>query len=313
MTPEEYAAAQAYISAQTAAYVAQFGKFFLNPLLTAAEWLALLSLLYPQIQQAREQSAALARTFYDSQRKLQVPKARVNLQLLEHYEFDWFVVNMEPVRQLMQRENATPTAAGHMAAAAVREVENGGRRQIINMVINDPDLATVTELPTGRPGKPSPGKPGTVTSLVRGWARVATGRETCAWCLMLVSRGPVYAKPGNAGLDLSATEAQQSIGLGEDVSEFMTEWHVGCDCKVVPVFRNNNWPGFEAQQIAEGHYITAGRRATAELKANPDKKYYSHKLGRWEPTTDNRETINQLRQMIESGEITTDWAAIKAA
>ena len=312
MTPEEYAAQQTLISAQTAAYVAQFGKFFLNQLLTAAEWLAFLQLLYPQVKQARDQSAELARTFYDSQRQLHVPEAGVNRQPLEHYQFDWFVQNMEPVRMLMVRENASPTAAGHLSAAAVREVENAGRRQIIGMVINDPGLATVTKLPTGKPGKPDQGKPGTVTNLVRGWARVATGRETCAWCLMLVSRGPVYAKPGNAGLDLSATEAQQKIGLGTDVSEFMTQWHVGCDCKVVPVFRNNNWPGFEAQQTAEQHYITASRRASAELKANPDKKYYSHTLGRWEPTTENRETVNQLRQMIESGEITTDWAAIAA-
>jgi hypothetical protein len=94
----------------------------------------------------------------------------------------------------------------------------------------------------------------------------------------------------------------------------MEEWHAGCDCLVVPVFNYKSWVGKEASRKALNLYIEAGKRATAELKANPDKQYYSFKEKRWKKTTDNRETINQLRQMIADGQIkSTDWTALAAA
>lgn len=51
------------------------------------------------------------------------------------------------------------------------------------------------------------------------FARVPTGFETCAFCLMLASRGAVYHSRKTAG-----------------------EWgrfHRGCDCKVVPSFEGD--------------------------------------------------------------------------
>lgn len=51
------------------------------------------------------------------------------------------------------------------------------------------------------------------------FARVSTGFETCAFCLMLASRGAVYHSRKTAG-----------------------EWrhfHRGCDCKVVPSFEDD--------------------------------------------------------------------------
>ena len=51
------------------------------------------------------------------------------------------------------------------------------------------------------------------------FARVPTGTETCAFCLMLASRGAVYHTRKTAG-----------------------EWrhfHRGCDCKVVPSFEDD--------------------------------------------------------------------------
>jgi DNA-binding PadR family transcriptional regulator len=80
------------------------------------------------------------------------------------------------------------------------------------------------------------------------------------------------------------------------------------------VFTNGEWVGADAADKALDYWIEAGKRATAELKANPNKKYYSFNEKRWLPTTDNRETINQLRQMIADGEVnSSDWAALQVA
>lgn len=288
MNPEEYAAQQALISAATARYVLQFAKFFARPALALTQWLGLLQLLFPQIQQGREQSAALARAFYDSQRELNHPNLPRNDRPLEEYKFEWFVKNMDPARKRMSQMDSPEDAITHLAMRSVREVENAGRKQIVHAVENDPQ-----------------------PRIIKGWARVATGRETCAWCLMLVSRGPVYLGADTAGLDLDDTSAQSMIAAGEDVSEFMEQWHTGCDCKVVPVFKTENWPGQEAADSALKLWTDATTEARRILEENPDKK--SFVKGRWVPTTLNREAINTLRRRLDTGEITTSEFAALAA
>lgn len=288
MTPEEYAARQAAISAVIARFVLQFAKFFVRPALGVTEWLGLMQLLFPEVQARREESSALAREFYDSQRELHHPALPRNDRLLENYEYQWFVENMEPARKRLSQEDSPPDAAGALALRAVREVENGGRRQIIHAVQNEPE-----------------------PKVLRGWARVATGRETCAWCLMLISRGPVYLGANTAGLKLDDTTARRMIAAGEDVSELMEEWHDGCDCKVVPVFKREAWPGQEASDRALDLWTDATTEARKILEADPDKK--SFVKGRWVPTTLNREAINTLRRRLENGDITsTEWAALAA-
>lgn len=305
MTPEEYAARQALISAAAVRLVLQFGKFFLNPLLTLTDWLNFLRLLFPEVKRLREDSAALGREFYDYQRDLNHPELPTNARLLEPYEFTWFAENVDSVRKSLSAEGANTKALETFALSVVREVENGGRKQIIHAVEEDDLLKEKIAREAGRPAR-------TETRMVRGWARVATGRETCAWCLMLVSRGPVYLGADTAGLDLSDREAQRLIAAGEDVSEYMTQWHAGCDCKVVPVFDLKRWPGREASQRALQLWNEASKEAAKILQANPDKKSYVK--GKWIPTTLNREAINTLRRRMERGEIDPSiWAAIQAA
>lgn len=288
MNPEEYAAQQALISAATARYVMAFAKFFARPALLLTQWIGLLQLLFPEIQRQREQSAALARAFYDSQRELHHPNLPRNDRPLEEYTFKWFAENMDPARKRMSQMDSPDDAVTHLAMRAVREVENAGRKQIVHAVENDP-----------------------APKIIRGWARVATGRETCAWCLMLVSRGPTYLGAGTAGLDLDDTSAQRMIAAGEDVSEFMEQWHTGCDCKVVPVFKTEGWPGQEAADRALDLWTDATTEARRILEENPDKK--SFVKGRWIPTTLNREAINTLRRRLDKGEITTtEFAALAA-
>lgn len=288
MNPDQYAAQQALISAAVANYVLAFARFFVQPALAIADWLSLLQLLFPEVARQREVSAELARRFYDSQRAQHHPGLPRNDQLLENYEFKWFVENMEPTRKRLSQEDSPQDAAGSLALRAVREVENGGRRQIIHAVQNEPE-----------------------PKVLRGWARVATGRETCAWCLMLISRGPVYLGADTAGLDLDDTSARRMIAAGEDVSEFMEQWHDGCDCKVVPVFKREGWPGQAASDRALELWNEASREAIA---LEDDGLVHTAGKNKGKPLTRNELAINALRRRLETGDITsTEWAALAAA
>lgn len=279
MTPDEFAYQQALITAAVAKYTQQFASLFSRVELGWAEWIQLLNLLYPEVESARQQAASLAREFYDSQRSLVHPDLPRNDRPLEDYKFEWFVENMEPARQRMSQMDSRADASAHMALRAVREVENAARKQMIHAVENDPQ-----------------------EKIIRGWARVATGRETCAWCLMLVSRGPVYMDAETAGLDLGSDTAQRMIAAGEDVSEHMQKWHTGCDCKVVPVFKTEQWTG----QAAADRALELWNEASGEAKELIESgKARSENL--------NREAINALRRRLYRGDIVaSDFAALAA-
>ncbi|RYF55582.1 MAG: hypothetical protein EOO27_20715 [Comamonadaceae bacterium] len=281
MTPEEYAARQAVISAAVAAYVSQFLKLFAQPALGIAQWLQLLEFLYPEVARQRREASELARRFFDSQRSEHLPGR--HQVLLEEYRFEWFQEAMEPSRLRMQRERSTDFDQGDLTRRVVKEIENGGRRTMIKAVETDPTPRTV-----------------------KGWARVATGRETCAWCLMLISRGPVFLGADTAGLDLDDTTAQRMIAAGEDVSEHMREWHTGCDCKVVPVYDRRNWVGKDAADRA----LELWKEATREA----EKEWAGMTPAQKEKTTFNNRVINALRRRIDKGEIDPlEWAGIHFA
>ena len=63
------------------------------------------------------------------------------------------------------------------------------------------------------------------------YARVPTGAETCDFCIMLASRGPVYHTPETAG----ATD----------------HYHKGCDCRVIPF-----WGTFDAGPSRRGSVMS---------------------------------------------------------
>jgi hypothetical protein len=379
MTPEEltaaeeanansYAAEIALITAAMAAFALAFTKYFLGPALTAAKWIELLGLLYPEVERRRQQAAAASRNFYDTQRALFAPTLEPNDQYLERYEFAWLVSAMEPVRARMVAENAPPRVAAEMALIAVREVELAARRQIIHAVENDTaageyleasprereklrfqpsvrdELRAILEGGEGDQAVPGPTRKPQLRSVkttldVRGWARVATGDETCAWCLMLVSRGPVYSSAATAGLSKEYSDeefvdlynryeqenyAKKLTDKGENGASMVDQWHAGCDCLIVPVFNKKTWFGNPAKDRALDLWKEATKAAKAKLKAEPNKQYYSFngpgytgdgdKNPGFYKTTLNREAINQLRKKIAAGEITSaDWAALNAA
>ncbi|AVO25438.1 capsid maturation protease [Mycobacterium phage Kykar] len=284
MTPEEYAALQTVISAATARYVLQFGTLFRNPLLSLAEWLGLLELLFPQVVQQRTEAAALARRFYDDYRAQHHPELPRNDRPLEAYDFQTFVHDMDPARVEMSKEDATEYALGQLTLRAVRSVENAGRQQIIHAVEEDPAPPRV----------------------LRGWARVATGRETCAWCLMLISRGPTYVRAETAGIDLDTEHALELFKNNDletyfaEIGGAMEQWHAGCDCKVIPVFRSEGWFGEQAADRALDLWGDATKEAI-ELEDEGLVHKYGKKKG--QPFTRNELAINALRRRLERGEI----------
>lgn len=87
------------------------------------------------------------------------------------------------------------------------------------------------------------------------FARVTSGRNTCAFCLMLAGRGAVYHTRETAG-------------------EF-DHWHRHCTCKVVPSFSGNQY-----EVLVEGHdprdakrwsdRIEAAKKTRREIPGFPD-------------------------------------------
>ncbi|AHK12068.1 capsid maturation protease [Mycobacterium phage Alsfro] len=293
MNPEEYAAAQLLISAAVVRHVRNVAGFFAQPALTMFDWLRLLDLLFPEIQRRRTEASVLARRFYDSQRSQHHPDLPRNDRPLEGTTFEKFVENMDPARERMQQADTRGDALTHLTLRAVREVENAGRQQIIHAVENDPE-----------------------PRVLRGWARVATGRETCAWCLMLISRGPTYVRAETAGLDLDTEHALELFENKDletyfaDISGEIKQWHPGCDCKVIPVFRNEDWFGKEAADRA----LDLWGEATKEAIALEDEGLV-HKSGKnkGQPFTRNELAINALRRRLERGEISAQQYAALAA
>jgi hypothetical protein len=269
VTPEEYAAAVAALTTQVSRYVLSLSRFFVAPTLSNTDWLNLLNLIWPQVVSGRTQAATSARAFYDSQRLTAHPDLTRNDRPLEGSEFPTFVRNMEPARAKMAQADSPRNATDLFASRAAREAENAGRQQVIHAVEND-----------------------NVTSIIRGWARVATGSHPCAWCLMLVSRGPVYMDASTAGLDLDSFSAQKFIAAGQDVSGYMQEWHTNCHCIVVPVFKTKSWPG----QAAAGKALKLWNEATIEGDALIES-------GDARTKNRNTEALNALRRRISRGEI----------
>ena len=86
----------------------------------------------------------------------------------------------------------------------------------------------------------------------KSWARVLTGAENCAFCVMLASRGPVYSSAESAGR-LNAAEALSDA----DAKGFANTFHFSCDCVVVPVYSYKKWPGRDSWLEAKRIYDAA--------------------------------------------------------
>lgn len=231
MTPDELRRRQDGITARATAVTLAVLRSAITGPVSPRQLTQLVAVLFPTVQTARASSAQLASVFYESLAGHPTPEVR-----MPHYE-------PEALRQALERTTRGPRSddraeeqinrlmVAQAGSAVARHVEMAGRETVLQAVEEDDEC--------------------------RGWARVASGRETCAFCLLLVSRGAVYKDEQTAGRGPN----ERFIGEGQ------FKFHDRCDCIAVPVFDVKNWPGKAEFLVASRLY----RESTKGAKSNKDK------------------------------------------
>jgi hypothetical protein len=255
-----YSRAQRSITSRAVQLILQLLFPYRNVPLTQTSWRFIVRGIFPIVDSARRESAILMREFYDSQRLEHLGNDDYNIDI-PSYELAWLEESMRPVFREARVIELDDGKVVETALRVAKEVENGGRRTALNAVRGE----------TRRVG----------------FARVATGRETCAFCLMLVSRGPVYKSELKAGAKHEGAaeilETKNNVS-DEELDDLMTRWHPGCDCKVVPVFDENNWVGYDDWKRMEQIWI------------DYTKGFYGAQFTK-------NDKLNAFRRAIERGDI----------
>lgn len=82
------------------------------------------------------------------------------------------------------------------------------------------------------------------------WARVPTGRETCAFCLLLASRDAVYL-------------TERSASKGADGSKY----HGDCDCVAVPMNTWDDYPeGYDPQELYDLYSASRDAAGSGDIR-----------------------------------------------
>lgn len=214
---------------------------FFTPFLTRRSWNQMLRALYPVMKQFRDESTTLAREFYDANRARETDLPRHDIFKDDYYPIEWFAEAMEPVYRDFKRTGNVDAAILQGSGRLSKVIEDAARRTIIQGVQTD----------TSAP--------------VRGWARYDPEPPTCSFCLMMISRGPVYMDAANAGLDLD-DESAEELWQRNDVAAMramMNRWHPHCTCVAVPVYRRSGY-ATEAQEKAALEIYNRARRAAED-------------------------------------------------
>jgi hypothetical protein len=221
VTPEEYRREQRGIVARVLQLLLPLlGLLPARP--DDQQWRVLVEAAYPAVVRGRTEAWMLAERFYRAQRQAQgAPEGPVEFPRRNYppAALDKALTRTVRVRlRELDEGQAVPELVRQEAAAtAARHVSDAGREAVVDAARHDPEAL--------------------------GYARVATGASTCAFCLMLVSRGPVYK---------SVSAALLRDGSGEP-------YHDRCDCLAVPVFDREDWPGRAEYEAAEQLWRDTGR------------------------------------------------------
>lgn len=178
---------------------------------TFDQWL---TAMVPTVANGRAASARLAGNYYAAHRALALgvdaaPQAPILAAPLSADALAGTLLVTGPaaiknaLARGVQLDQAAQTAQGNSARAALYYVQAGGRETIVESTKADPKAL--------------------------GFARATSG-DSCAFCTMLASRGPVYRSEDTAGF----------------------EAHPGCACEPEPTYsRNAPWPpgARQAQQV----------------------------------------------------------------
>ena len=238
----------------------------------------LASVMLPAIRRARAQSHALGTQMLETQAQaLEIPTPPV--QPVRRYERQAVVTMLEDVTLISDRSsNATVTVddpgevTERRPRVSVTVVDPESRRssrmsvevtddnrhdpEVVSVIVNK--VQAVAERHARMPSREA------FTDAVEsnddddgpeiGWARVLTGAESCGFCAMLASRGPVYKSKK------TASDAGGVDGMA---------YHDNCDCEVVLVREDQDWVGREEYEALEQLWAssTAGTNGKTALKA----------------------------------------------
>lgn len=238
----------------------------------------LASVMLPAIRRARAQSHALGTQMLETQAQaLEIPTPPV--QPVRRYERQAVVTMLEDVTLISDRSsNATVTVddpgevTERRPRVSVTVVDPESRRssrmsvevtddnrhdpEVVSVIVNK--VQAVAERHARMPSREA------FTDAVEsdddddgpevGWARVLTGAESCGFCAMLASRGPVYKSKKTAS-DAGGVDGKA--------------YHDNCDCEVVLVREDQDWVGREEYEALEQLWAssTAGTNGKSALKA----------------------------------------------
>lgn len=179
--------------------------------------------VWPVVRDGHRQAGELARGYYDRER--QQALGTVHPFYRAQYSTDWFIENLSGPITDLHRAALVAAEKPEKAAAA----ESAARTLV---------LASLREVQQGGRATIVRGVDSDPEAL--GWARVETG-SSCAFCTLAISRGPVF---------------QDGEAAGE-----RNAWHLGCDCRAVPVLDRDDWPGRDQYLKAEAAYREAAKDA----------------------------------------------------
>ncbi|MEV6526881.1 hypothetical protein AB0M43_33615 [Longispora sp. NPDC051575] len=211
---------------------------------TAPRWLRL---TVPLVAEHRHQSATVAADYYHRLRAASLPTGAAPGPVAQPVDPDLdavrtslLVTGPATIRRLSRDgrpvDEAARIASVRATGAASRHVLDGGRDLIHTAVAADP--------------------------VALAWARVSDG-SPCAFCAMLLSRGPVY-------------KTKRAATLAVEGDREGKEYHDGCACQPVPIYSlDEPWPGngrqFEQlwKDVAAGSSdpLNAFRQAIKEQRA----------------------------------------------
>lgn len=244
----------------------------------------LASAMLPVIRRARAQSHALGAQMLETQAQaLEIPTPPV--QPVRRYERQAVVTMLENVTLISDRSsNATVTVddpgevTERRPRVSVTVVDPESRRssrmsvevtddnrhdpEVVSVIVNR--VQAVAERHARMPSREA------LTDAVEsddeghddddddspeiGWARILTGAESCGFCAMLASRGPVYK---------SKKTASEAGGVDDKA------YHDNCDCEVILVREDQDWVGREEYEALEQLWAssTVGTNGKSALKA----------------------------------------------
>lgn len=178
-------------------------------------------------------AALLAADYYDELRDLPPSAGRFRAVMAEPVPVGQAqAVARWGVTPLFSAEPNATEALGHISGAVQRLVMQPARDTVIESARSDPSITGV--------------------------ARVPSGSETCAFCLMLASRGAVYGSKAAAG--------------------DMNKYHSLCDCVPTPIRSRDDFPeGYDVdalyEQYATAHEVgMSGKETAAALRSQYDIK-----------------------------------------